>query len=71
MRQALNYAIDQEQIVETIYAGTGVPMIDTFLAPSAYGVQSGNISYKQDVDKAEELLDAAGYTVDPATGYRL
>jgi peptide/nickel transport system substrate-binding protein len=45
-------------------------MINTFLAPSAYGVQPGNISYNQNVAKAEELLDAAGYTVDPATGNR-
>jgi peptide/nickel transport system substrate-binding protein len=70
VRQALNFAVNQTQIVKTIYAGTGEPMINTYLAPTAYGVQPGNISYNQNVAKAEELLDAAGYTVDPATGNR-
>lgn len=70
VRQALNYAVNQSQIVKTIYAGTGVPMINTFLAPSAYGVQPGNVSYNQDVTKAKELLDAAGYPVNATTGNR-
>ncbi len=63
VRQAINYAVNQTKMVETIYEGYGSPMIDTMMSPSSYGVQQGNISYSQDVEKAKQLLDEAGYTV--------
>ncbi|MFX0013407.1 MAG: ABC transporter substrate-binding protein [Promethearchaeota archaeon] len=66
VRQALNYAVNQTKMVETLYEGYGSPMIDTMMAPNAYGVQQGNISYEQDVEKAKDLLDEAGYPVPGA-----
>lgn len=66
VRQALNYAVNQTKMVETLYSGYGSPMIDTMMAPNAYGIQQGNISYEQDVEKAKQLLDEAGYPVPGA-----
>ncbi|MFW9854924.1 MAG: ABC transporter substrate-binding protein [Candidatus Thorarchaeota archaeon] len=63
VRQALNYAVNQTKMVETLYSGYGSAMIDTMMAPNAYGVQEGNVSYEQDIEMAKQLLDEAGYPV--------
>ena len=60
VRQALNYAINKEEIVEALYEGnahiTGQPY-----APAVLGFNPGIEPYPYDPDKAKALLAEAGY----------
>lgn len=69
VRRAMNYAVNIDRILDAIYFGRGVVnpgplfaferMADPALEPFGY-----------DPERARELLDEAGWPVDPATGYR-
>lgn len=59
VRQALNYAIDKEAIVEHLLAGTGV-VNDSPLPPTVAGHVSVG-TYPYDPERARELLEEAGY----------
>jgi peptide/nickel transport system substrate-binding protein len=65
IRQALNYAIDRELLVETIYAGrTGVPrglQMESF--GDLYVDDFKSVTY--DPEKAKQLLKEAGYKNQP------
>jgi len=58
-RQAINHAIDREEINQTIYFGLAQPSIATPSTPDVY-----------DVDKANALLDEMGMTERDAQGFR-
>lgn len=59
VRQALNYAIDKEAIIETIFQGVGEPS-SAPIVPAVFGyTQVG--PYEYDPDRARELLAEAGY----------
>ncbi len=59
VRQALNYAIDKEAIISTIFQGVGEPS-SAPIVPAIFGyTQVGPYDY--DPDKARELLAEAGY----------
>ncbi len=59
VRQALNYAVDKEAIIETIFQGVGEPS-SAPLVPAVFGyTQVGPYDY--DPEKAMELLEEAGY----------
>ncbi len=59
VRQALNYAIDKEAIIETIFEGVGSPS-SAPVVPAVFGyTQVG--PYEYDPDRARELLDEAGW----------
>ncbi|TQL45012.1 peptide/nickel transport system substrate-binding protein [Homoserinimonas aerilata] len=72
VRQAFAYALDRKQIVESIgrgvipYEGNGGVSQTT----PGYSQKAADW-YSQDVDRAAELLDAAGWTKTDADGYRV
>ena len=59
VRQALNYAIDQQAIIDSILMGLTEPM-DSPLPPTCVCYQSTK-NYAYDPDRARELLAEAGY----------
>lgn len=73
VRQALGYALDRNQIVELAYAGYAEPG-DSILMPAFgdfYWKPSADQTIGGDVDKANQILDEAGYTKKDANGTRL
>lgn len=60
VRQALNYAIDTEQIVDALIGGYAVPIGAPFTR-GTYGFDETVPSYAYDVDRAKRLLAEAGY----------
>jgi peptide/nickel transport system substrate-binding protein len=60
VRQALNYAIDRDSIVQYVMLGAGEPQV-TFLSPSHAGTDPDLKPYPYDPDKARSLLEEAGY----------
>ena len=59
VREAINYAIDRELIVETIASGSGLPA-DAIIAPDVFGYYDVE-DYEYNPEKAKELLAEAGY----------
>ena len=60
VRQAINMAIDKEQIIEGIYDGNGIPANGP-LAPDVFGYDESVPGFEYDLEKAKELLKEAGY----------
>ena len=61
VRQAVNYAINKEEIINTIVKGHG-QRVDSFLSPSMQFYFNDNMTtYETDVEKAKALLAEAGY----------
>ena len=61
VRQAMNYAIDRESIIKTLYDGKGTLSTQIFNPDSTAWVDDLNDSYTYDPAKAEQLLAEAGY----------
>ena len=61
VRQAINYAVDQSQIVEALYKGTGTPAHNV-LAPGTLSYDKSAEIYSYDQKKANDILDQAGWT---------
>ncbi|MFS0820623.1 ABC transporter substrate-binding protein [Bacillus sp. 1P02SD] len=60
VRQALNYAVDKQSIIDTFYAGNADPAVNPY--PSFMPGYNDEIEgYAYDLDKAKELLAEAGY----------
>ena len=73
VRQAINWAIDRDLLIEKTLAGTGVPAYT--IIPSAnpafdYKIPDGVEPYSYAPDKAKALLDEAGWTDDDGNGVR-
>ena len=64
LRKAINYAINKQEIVETIYNGTGTVAISP-LNPSNWAHNPNVEPYKYDPNKAKELLKQSGYKGEP------
>jgi peptide/nickel transport system substrate-binding protein len=60
VRQALNYAIDREAIIEQLFEGYGRPSA-TVVSAQAFGFDPSVEPYPYDPEKARELLAEAGY----------
>lgn len=60
VRQALNYAIDREAIIDTLFGGFGRPAA-TFVSAQAFGFDENVEPYPYDPDRARELLAEAGH----------
>lgn len=60
VRQAINMAIDKEQIIDGIYDGAGIPAIGP-LAPDVFGYDDSVEGLEYNPEKAKELLAEAGY----------
>lgn len=63
VRQAMNYAIDRERIIDRVLFGQAHgPAVNGIVPPSFSFYQSSSIKgYNLDVDKAKQLLKEAGY----------
>lgn len=57
VRQALNYAVDVETMIDTIFDGFGERMTSPIVAPNGNKVEP----YTYDPDRARELLSEAGW----------
>ncbi len=72
VRQAIAHAIDKETIVERVYAGIGTPA--TTMSPSANPAFIPDLSddedFEFDLDRANEILDEAGYMDTNGDGVR-
>ncbi len=67
VRQAMNYAFDAEGMFESLLGGLGEPAGTIVNPPNS----NPDIEpYPYDPDKAAELLDEAGWTLNPDTGIR-
>ena len=60
VRQAINYAIDRETIINTVLGGKAYPA-EGVLPTSILGYNENGFSYPYDPEKAKELLEEAGY----------
>ncbi|NLD71307.1 MAG: UTRA domain-containing protein [Chloroflexi bacterium] len=72
VRQALNLAVDRDEINRRIYHGMGVPRQ---ASPSSWGphyhAPATEACARHDLERANRLLDEAGYAARDAEGYRL
>lgn len=59
VRDAVNYAIDRQLIIDTIASGSGEPA-DAIIAPGVFGYSSPG-AYEYNPEKAKELLAEAGF----------
>jgi len=62
VRQAVNYAVDKENIIRTAMLGNGVPSTAFLFGPRVNGWSDGG-AYKFDQARARALLDEAGWRV--------
>ncbi|MCA1553949.1 MAG: ABC transporter substrate-binding protein, partial [Chloroflexi bacterium] len=69
VRQAINYAIDKDAIVNTIYKGTGAKAIAPLTA-AMLDDPSLRAYYPYDVNKAKQLLEQAGWNTLGSDGIR-
>jgi len=61
VRQALAYAIDKKQVVESVWQGNA-EVIQTMIPPAILGSEAGRITgTDRDVAKAKKILDDAGW----------
>lgn len=68
VRQALAYALDKQTIVDTVYGETATVADDIF--PDNHWSHNPDVTkYEYNPEKAKELLEEAGYTMNDATGY--
>lgn len=59
VRQALNYALDQNEYVKVMYSGAATPA--TSVLPAAVPGYKAQTPFDVDLDKAKSLLEEAGY----------
>jgi peptide/nickel transport system substrate-binding protein len=70
VRWALSYAMDYEEMLKTIFYGIFDPSRGLFHPTSPTFPDDGPQPLKQDLDKAEDLLDEAGWTDTDGDGVR-
>ncbi|MBK6876633.1 MAG: ABC transporter substrate-binding protein [Ignavibacteria bacterium] len=61
LRQALNYAIDRDRIMNFVLKNRGIAAVNGPLPPGMPGYDSSIKGYNYDKEKALKLLDEAGY----------
>ncbi|MFP8952245.1 ABC transporter substrate-binding protein [Natrialbaceae archaeon A-arb3/5] len=59
-RQAMNYAVDNQGIIDTILGGFGAPMTQP-VPEGIFGFNPDLEPYEHDPDQAEELVEESGY----------
>ena len=62
-RQAMNYAVDNQEIIDDILSGAGEQMTQP-VPPGVNGYNPDLDPYPQDMEEAESLVEEAGYTED-------
>ena len=61
VRQAMNYALDKDSLVNDIMGGYAEPSHGQIVGPSCFGYNPDLEGFPYDPDKAKELLAEAGY----------
>jgi peptide/nickel transport system substrate-binding protein len=61
VRRALNHAVDRKFLVENILRGNSVELNGPLLPTSRFYTEDADVVYEYDIEKANALLDAAGY----------
>jgi peptide/nickel transport system substrate-binding protein len=61
VRQAIAYALDRRPMIDYLWRGQAQPA-RSVLPPQSWAYNGGVPAYDHDLDKANRLLDAAGYT---------
>jgi peptide/nickel transport system substrate-binding protein len=61
IRQAVNYAIDKEAIVEALFLGSAIPARGQLAKEAYFGFNKNLDAYAFNPEKAKELLKEAGY----------
>jgi peptide/nickel transport system substrate-binding protein len=70
VRQAMSFAFDYDEFLNKICHGLYQPCSGTFHPAAWYFPKNGPKPYHQDLDKAEDLLDAAGWKDTNGDGIR-
>jgi peptide/nickel transport system substrate-binding protein len=70
VRQAMSYAMDYKELLDTILYGLYSPCQGTFHPTSKMFPKDGPEPFQQDLDIAEQLLDAAGWDDSDGDGIR-
>ncbi|HEX5105909.1 MAG TPA: ABC transporter substrate-binding protein, partial [Pirellulaceae bacterium] len=70
VRTAMSYAFDHEELLSTLLFGMCEPCTGNFHPDSKWAPENPPQPYEQDLDKAEELLDEAGWTDSNGDGIR-
>lgn len=70
VRKALSYAFDHEELLDTLLYGMCEPCTGPFHPTSKWAAKPAPQPFKQDLDKAEELLDEAGWGDSNGDGIR-
>lgn len=65
VRQAVNYGVDVQGIIDSLYAGEGVRARTSVVGPESFGYDDTIPGFTYDPDKAKELLVDAGWTPGP------
>jgi ABC-type transport system substrate-binding protein len=66
LRQALNWAVNKQELADSLYSSAGVPE-QGVLPPTSWAYDPGIKGYGFDPDKARALLKDAGYTGQTVT----
>ncbi len=61
LRLAINYAINREELAQSLYSGYAIPAEGQLLTPGHFGFNPNVKPYPYDLDKAKEFITAAGY----------
>ena len=61
VRQAINYAVDTQAIIDACFDGVGASIMDSFIPKMSLAQEVEERPYSYDVDKAKQLLEEAGY----------
>jgi peptide/nickel transport system substrate-binding protein len=69
-RQAFAHIVDRDNIIRTLFKGYMMPM-SSFVPQVSSFFKADVPVYAYSLTKAAEVLDAAGYKLDPATGKRI
>jgi len=60
VRKALNYGTDKQKLINEVLAGFG-QTVDSPILPSVYGFEKSTEIYEFNIEKANQLLDEAGF----------
>ena len=61
LRQAINYALNKEELAQSLYSGYAVPADGQILTPGHFGYNPNVKAYPFDLEKAKQLIQEAGY----------